>query len=129
MDREKMYEEYDRLFEELSKQTPGTKEYADTLAVLEKLHKMIIADEGAEQQRINDTMTQDLRQQEIEQKDRESAERAKASRWDSIWGFLGKLVSGILAIGGVLLLGEIKEEQGVVDKDKFSLVRGMFPKG
>ena len=129
MERKKIFEEIDRLTDVLSKQQPGTKEYNDTLAALEKLHRMMLSDEEAEQKRLSDTMNQDLRERELEQRDRETAERAKSSRWDSIWGFLGKLASGIVAIGGVLLLGEIKEEQGVVDKDKFSLVRGMFPKG
>ena len=121
MERKRIQEEIDRLADKMSELEVGSEEY--------KLHEMLYKDIEAENTRIAKTMDQDLKERELDQRDRETEVRAKASKWDAVWNFLGKLASGVVAIGGVLLLGEIKEDQGVVDKDKFSLVRGMFPKG
>jgi len=129
MERERIEEEIDRLAEKMADLEPGTEDYSKLLQAMQKLHEMLYKDVEAENTRIAKTMDQDLRERELDQRERETDIRAKSSKWDAVWNFLGKLASGVIAIGGILLLGDIKEEQGVVDKDKFSLVRGMFPKG
>ena len=129
MERKRIQEEIDRLADKMSELEVGSEEYNKLLQAMQKLHEMLYKDIEAENTRIAKTMDQDLKERELDQRDRETEVRAKASKWDAVWNFLGKLASGVVAIGGVLLLGEIKEDQGVVDKDKFSLVRGMFPKG
>ena len=128
MERERIEEEIDRLSEKMADLEPGTEEYSKLLQAMQKLHEMLYKDIEAENTRVAKTMDQDLRERELDQRERETNIRAKSSKWDTVWNFLGKLASGVVAIGGILLLGDIKEEQGVVDKDKFSLVRGMFPK-
>lgn len=129
MERERIEEEIDRLDTKMANLELGTEEYNKLLPVRQKLHEMFHKDLEAENTRIAKTMDLDLRERELDLRERETEIRAKSSKWDAVWNFLGKLASGVVAIGGILLLGDIKEEQGVVDKDKFSLVRGMFPKG
>lgn len=72
-------------------------------------------------------MESELKQQELESRVRQEKTRAR-------WGFFGAIGAAVLGLGGVLLeclsrekrvenLREIKEEQGIVDRDLVNLTR------
>lgn len=129
MDRELIENEIKRLSEELSRLKVGTPEYRATSEALKDLHAMLMNDERAESERIEKNMTMDLRKEELEFKVLECEQKAKTSKHSDWVGFLKALGCGALALVGMYFLDETKENQGFVDKDKFAMIKSMFPRG
>ena len=125
------------------------KEYQELSASLRNLQDALIKDLTYEQNRIRANMEQELKEQELastrelkmkelemeaEVKRLEIESRVKQEKTRSRWGFFGAIGAAVLGLGGVLLeclsrekrvknLREIKEEQGIVDRDLVNLTR------
>lgn len=118
--------------DKLGSMTPGTPEYTEAAKALEALEgardKELLAGIRANQAEAD----RNIKRMEIEQKAEEAKLNYKANKRRNFWGFMGSLVGGALSlIGipiGVHMLREVKEDQGVVDKDEMSIVRGVFPR-
>lgn len=128
MDCNTLEKEVQRLLDKLKEEEIGSEEYQKTQKALENLYKLYLEDEQAKDERIDKAHTRDLREQEIEER------RADSKR--KVWGTIGAAIVGffgtIAAVGGALhgqkMLKETKEDQGMVDRDEFSMSRSMFPK-
>lgn len=126
-----------------------SKEYMELSASLRNLQDSLIKDLTYEQNRIAKNMEQELKEQELksnqefkmkelemesELKRLEIESRAKQEKTRSVWGFFGAIGAGALALAGVICecfskgkrieqLREIKEDQGLVDRDLVNLTR------
>ena len=129
MDRELIDAEIQSLSERLSKLNVGTDEYNATITALKELHNIRINDIRAESERVEKNMNYDLRKEELEFRNLECEQKAKMSKRSDWLGFFKSVACGVIALGGMLLLDETKERQGFIDKDKFSMIRTLFPKG
>lgn len=129
MDRELVDAEIKRLSEELARLKVGTPEYKATIDALKDLHSIRVNEDRAESERIERNMTLDLRREELEFKTFECEQKAKIAKHSDRTGFWKSVICGLIAIGGVFCLDEIKEDQGFVDKDKFSIIKTLFPRG
>ena len=128
MDMECIDNEIASLSEELSKWKVGSPEHKAIIDALKELHAIRMNERRAESERIEKNMTIDLRKEELEVRILESEQKLKASKHADWFGFLKSIACGLLAIGGMFCLDEIKTEQGYLDKDKFSIIRTLFPK-
>lgn len=128
-ERELIDQEIKKLSGELSKWQIGSKEHMAVIEALKELHAIRMNDIRAENERIEKNMTLDLRKEELEFKVFECEQKAKMSKRSDWLGVLKAVVCGAISIFGVFCLDEIKEEQGFIDKDKFSMIRTLFPKG
>ena len=125
-ERELIDQEIRKLSGELSKWQIGSKEHMAVIEALKELHAIRMNDIRAENERIEKNMTLDLRKEEIEFKVFECEQKAKMSKHSDWIGFLKALFFGGISLLGMFCLDEIKEEQGYIDKDKFSMVRTWF---
>lgn len=126
-----------------------SKEYMELSASLRNLQDSLIKDLTYEQNRIAKNMEQELKEQELksnqefkmkelemesELKRLEIESRAKQEKTRSFWGFLGVVGAAGLGLVGVICecfsrgkrieqLREIKEDQGLVDRDLVNLTK------
>ena len=126
-----------------------SKEYMELSASLRNLQDSLIKDLTYEQNRIAKNMEQELKEQELksnqefkmkelemesELKRLEIESRAKQEKTRSFWGFFGVIGAAALGLVGVICEGfsrgkrieqlrEIKEDQGLVDRDLVNLTR------
>lgn len=126
-----------------------SKEYKELSDSLRNLQNALIQDLTYEQNRIKANMEQELKEREIESnrelkmkelemeteiKRLEIESRVRQEKTRSRWGFFGAIGAAVLGLGGVLLecfsrerriekLREIKDDQGIVDRDLVNLTR------
>lgn len=126
-----------------------SKEYMELSASLRNLQDSLIKDLTYEQNRIAKNMEQELKEQELksnqefkmkelemesELKRLEIESRTKQEKTRSRWGFLGVMGAAVLGFAGIIYEGfskgkrieqlrEIKEDQGLVDRDLVNLTR------
>lgn len=128
MDMECIDNEIAALSKDLSKWKVGSPEHKEIINALKELHIIRMNERRAESERIEKNMMMDLRKEELEIRVLESEQKMKASKHSDWFGFLKSVACGLLALGGMLLLDETKREQGYIDKDKLSMIKGLFPK-
>lgn len=120
--------EIEKYSEELTKLEVGTDEYNDTLDALKELHRIAKEMDEAELAKTANAEQMALKKEELEYRVLDSKLKAKATKHSDWMNFFRMLGSGAVAILGVFCLGEVKESQGFVDKDKFTMLRNLFPK-
>lgn len=128
MEREKLEEMFDEQMEKLKKMQPGTQEYSETLKAIERIQELIDKDYEMEFKRLNHYAEQDFKERELELRERELGNRIKSDKRNTFWGVVGKILGVLGGFGSILLLREIKTDQGVVDKDEFALAKGAQPR-
>lgn len=150
MDRaaiDKMINDITKTLSEMEDKT--SKEYLDLSTSLRNLQDAQIKDLTYEQNCIAKNAEQDLKKQEIkstqeikmkelemeaELKRLEIESRVKQEKTRSVWGVIGAVGAAVVGFGGVLIecfsrekrikdLREIKDEQGIVDRDLVNLTR------
>lgn len=150
MDRaaiDKMIDDITKTLSEMEDKT--SKEYMELSASLRNLQDALIKDLTYEQNRIAKNMEQELKEHEInatqeikmkeldmesELKRLEIESRVKQEKTRSVWGVVGAVGAAVVGFCGVLIecfsrekrikdLREIKDEQGIVDRDLVNLTR------
>lgn len=129
MERDFIDNEINKLSEELSKYEPGSDKHRAIIEALKELHAIRVNDIRVENERIEKNMMADLRKEELEFRTFECEQKNQMARRSDWLGVLKTVVCGLISIGGVFCLGEMKEAQGFIDKDKFSMIRSLFPRG
>lgn len=128
MDLELIENEIAKISKDLSKWQIGSPEHKAAIEALKELHNIRVNESRVESERIEKNMMMDLRKEELEFKVLECEQKAKTSKHSDWVGFWKSVACGVLALVGMVFLDEIKEDQGYIDKDKFSMIRTLFPK-
>lgn len=141
MDRQAVEMQIDAMTNLLPTLTPGTKEYSNTAMAIRNLQDALIREETYEQNRIKNNMELDLKEKELDLKKEEinaklveATERTKQEKTRSWLGFAGAAIGGVAAIATAIIgalsrrdsiheLKEIKDDQGIVDRDLVNLTR------
>lgn len=141
MDRVAVEQQIDAMTELLPTLTPGTKEYSDLTASIRNLQDALLREETYEQNRIKANMELDLKEKELDLKEHEIQvknveimERTSQEKTKSWLAFAGATIGGLAAIGTAVIgalsrrdtireLRELKEDQGIVDRDLVNLTR------
>ena len=120
-------EQIDKLTQLLKELDPKSKEYADVCGSIRNLENALMQEVKYEQDRVQSMLDRDLKQEEI----RSGVEKEKIR---ARWGFFGAVFGGLAAIGTAVIaalsrrdnireLREIKDDQGIVDRDLVNLTR------
>ena len=128
MEREELEQMIDEGLAKLKKMQPGTQEHSDTLKAVERLVELLEKDYDMEAKRLARNTEQDLKERELDLRERELGARIKSDKRNTFWGVVGKIL-GIVGGGAtILLLRNVKDDQGIVDKDEFALAKGAQPR-
>lgn len=128
MDKEKLEALIESLQDKLIGLEPTTEEYKAVQTALKEAHEMLLKEERANDERVDRNRRYELEKDKLDAEIDDNENKVKQARKDNIWGFIGKVFAGITSVLLVFTLDEVKMES-IIDKDKFSVVRGWFPRG
>ena len=127
MEREQIEQQLNVCLDKILELEPGSDEYHKMAKTITELQGALLKDLTYEQNRIQATMDREVKEKEIEV-------RGESEKARSMWGALGVIGAALVGVVVAIIdnagkdrrieaLREIKDDQGIVDKDLYNLTR------
>lgn len=122
---DELKKKFNDMARDLAEMDPKDKDFIATANRLKEVQEILLREQAKDDRSKAATIEAD---EKIKAAEVEAEGKIKVAKTEAIWGFFGRLLGGVVGIGSILLLINIKDTQGMVDKDVFSISKVFMPR-